>query len=103
MNKTKVRNIILKLYSDNPQIVNDEAALLAAVWRFCGWDDNKSLEENVKYLPRGESVARRRRDLHIEGLIKYSDEAMDERFEAFARERELNTPKSAISWLREEN
>ena len=98
MNKQKVRNVILELYNQDSSIVNDEVRLLEQVWVKLGWREDRSLYDNMSRLPRAESVARRRRELYNEGLIKYSDEALEQRTKAFNSEREYQAPK-AVSWL----
>lgn len=97
MNREKIRSVILDLYHENKSIVNDEVRLLEQVWLRLGWSHNRSLYENLCSLPRPESISRRRRELHQEGLIEYSAKADKERYEAFKNERE----SAAISWLKD--
>ena len=95
--RQKIRNTILALYKENPEIVNDDTLLLERVWLALGWDENRSLYDNLSRLPRPESITRRRRELFNEGLIVYSEKADKDRIEAFKNEREAQS--KAVSWL----
>lgn len=92
MNANKMQQLVLAAIRRNPGVENDDAALIAAVWRIKGWDDGVSLEDNIRRMPRPESITRRRRELHNMGLITYSDEANESRTEAFINERDLASP-----------
>lgn len=96
MNKEKIRNTILRLYEYDPDIVNDRTKLLAKVWREFGWNNLYSLETNLSRVPSAESVSRRLRDLHQEGLIKYSDDELERRTDAFNNEREAHSSNEAV-------
>lgn len=102
MNRERIRSLILELYEAAPIIVNDEAVLLGAVWRKCGWNNSTSLEVNLALLPRPESISRRRRELYNEGLIKYSKDAESVRMEAMENEQEMAAPAKAIPWMRDD-
>lgn len=97
MNKAKLQQTILLLYNEDRTIVNDEVRLLEQVWLKYGWDENKSLYDNMVRMPRAESVARRRRELHQLGLIEYSDDALKLRTDAY--NNEIQEHRSAVSWL----
>lgn len=90
MKLSKLQNDVYKVIKSNPGVQNDDAALVAAVWREKGWIDNRPLEDNIRVMPRSESITRRRRELHQMGLISYSQEADKTREEAFKNERELH-------------
>lgn len=96
MDKAKVRRIILSIYADSPELVNHRTALLAAVWRDCGWNNNKSLEDNLEAMPSAETVSRRLRELHQEGLVSYTEKELERRTEAFTHEIEQH---SAFKWF----
>ena len=97
MNKNKIRNIILKLYAEDKNVVNDDVILLERVWIECGWSNSRSLYDNLSRMPRSESITRRRRELYNEGLIQYSDNALEARTEAYKSERDYQS--KAVSWL----
>jgi hypothetical protein len=86
-NLAGLRAIVYNAIRNYPGIENDEAALVAAVWRIQGWSDENTLEENLKRVAHAESISRRRRELHEMGLITYSDKAQKMREEAFKAER----------------
>lgn len=87
MNKQKMLDMVVSVCNEVPEAKNDDALLVSEVWRRLGWDNSQSLYANMKRLPRGESITRRRRQAHLMGLITYSDEADAVRFEAYERER----------------
>ena len=88
MNITKKLKLVYDVIKANPGVQNDNAKLVAAVWRYENWNDNDSLEDNIRRVTRGETITRRCRDLHSMGLIKYSTESDNERMEAFKSERD---------------
>lgn len=75
----------------NPGVQNNDADLVAAVWRHEGWDDRLSLENNIARVTRSETITRRRRQLHETGLITYSKDALGTRKEAFTNERHAHS------------
>lgn len=93
VNKGKMKEIVIQAYHTDPNIVNDDALLLAYVWGRFGWVHEASLEENLRRMPQAESITRARRKAHEEGLIKYSKEADTKRMEAFKENREYYSPK----------
>lgn len=82
------RDVILKLYEDDPDICNDEGKLFQAVAREKGV--NISLEL-IRMLPNWDDVQRRRRELHEEGKIKYSEQAERKRYKRFIEERDKHS------------
>lgn len=91
MNLTKKRQLVLNVINANPGCQNDAADLIAAVWRTEGWNDARSLEDNLRKVTRPETITRRCRELHEAGLITYSKEANDIRMEAFTNERDAHS------------
>jgi hypothetical protein len=87
MKLNRLQRLVYNAIQNYPGIQNDEAALVAAVWRIQGWSDENTLEENLKRVAHAESIARRRRELAEMGLITYSDQAQKMREEAFKAER----------------
>jgi hypothetical protein len=82
---------VYRLIQENDGIQNDDADLVAAFWRQEGWSDNRSLEENIRRVTRGETICRRRRELHDMGLITYSPEALKSRTVAFRNEQNTHS------------
>lgn len=88
MKLSKLQTIVYEAIKAQPGVQNDDAKLVAAVWRRQKWDDGVALEDNIARVARAESITRRRRELHVMGLIEYSDAAQDERMDAFKNERD---------------
>lgn len=82
-----MEQVILKLYRNDKSIVNDDKRLLAQVWYEYGWNDDKTLYENLKRMPSSETITRARRKLHQDGLIQYSKYADNRRYELFKDHR----------------
>jgi len=91
MNITAKQALVLKVIEANPGVQNNDADLIAAVWRYENWNDNRSLEENISRVTRSETITRRRRELFNLGLIEYSNPAQKARMEAMRAEQEAHT------------
>lgn len=63
MNRRKIKDAILVAYGRDPDVVNDSADLIPAVWEIIGWDHSKDLRANMHVLPRTESIMRCKREL----------------------------------------
>ena len=98
MNINKKQALVYRVIQNNPGVQNNDASLIAAVWRTEGWDDSKSLEENIAHVTRSETITRRRRELYNMGLIKYSTDAKEDREEAYLSERDNASDYKAVSW-----
>jgi hypothetical protein len=98
VNISKKEALVYRVIQNNPGVQNNDADLIAAVWRAENWDDNDTLENNIAKVTRSETITRRRRQLHEKGLIKYSKEAMQEREEAFINERDNASDFGDIQW-----
>lgn len=101
MNISKKQRLVYEVIKANPGVQNNDADLIAAVWRHEGWNDARGLEQNLMGVSRPETITRRRRELHEMGLITYSKDATEERFEAFKSERDGHSdfvPGKAVSW-----
>jgi len=99
MNISKKQELVLKVIQENPGCQNNDADLIAAVWKREGFENmyiNNGLEYAINHVTRSETITRRRRELHEAGLIEYSEKALDERTEAFKNERDTH---SAVGWL----
>lgn len=99
MSKNTIDAVILKLYKEDPNVVNSEPILLDRVFHEFGWNENKSLYDNLCRMPRAESVTRRRRVLHEKGEIVYSPEADKMREMAFREARDEYGKHKAVSWM----
>lgn len=96
MNISKKQKLVYDVIKLNPGVQNNDAQLIAAVWRYEGWNDSISLEDNIRRVTRPGTITRRRRDLHDLGLITYSKDADKTRYDAFKNERNEH---SCVSWL----
>lgn len=97
MNITDKQQLVLAAIKEFPEAVNDDALLFSIIWQKEGWSDDKSLYDNLKYVTRPETIARRRRELHQMGLLNYSESSDQLRKEAF--NNEVNNHTEAVSWL----
>lgn len=98
MSINKKQALVLSVIRSNPSLANNDAELIAAVWRKEGWNDNLSLEANIKRVTRSETITRARRKLHEDGHIKYSVKADAERREAFVNARQQFS-KQTFNWF----
>lgn len=85
---SRVEDLILQAYATDPKVVDHDWYLIGAMWKLDGWDDGKSLFENLKVAIQAESITRARRKLHEDGKIKYSDEAEERRYEQYKEKTE---------------
>lgn len=92
----KKQRLVYEVIQEFPDAANNEVLLLEQVWLREGWNENRSLYDNLSRVSRPETLSRRRRELYNMGLINYSDNALNEREEAFRNERER--PK-AVAWM----
>lgn len=91
MKLNKAQQLVYKVIQLNPGVQNDDADLVAAVWRSQGWSDARGLEQNIAGVMRSETITRRRRELFNMGLIEYSPEALKSRTEAFKQEQNTHS------------
>lgn len=83
-------NIIAKIrraYFKNNKVADDDALLLNEVWKASGWDNSKTLLQNLRAMPSPETIRRTRQKLVAEGLIKPSATATDRRYATWKRVR----------------
>jgi len=95
MRLSKMQQMVYDVIKENPGVQNNDAKLVAAVWRKYGWSDHAPLEENINRVARSETITRRRRELHEMGFITYSKEADETREHAYLKEKN----NKAIPWL----
>lgn len=101
MNITKKQKLVLAAIEKNPAAVEDDALLIATVWKMEGFSPNRDLYDNLRRLTRAETITRRRRELYNMGLIEYSAEAQMKRMNAFKNERDMHsdyTPAVHVSF-----
>lgn len=83
MSKETIKKIILDLYEEDNDIVNDRTKVLASVWRELGWSGFKSLERNLINTPSAESITRSLRGLISTGKVKLSAQEANRRFGSY--------------------
>lgn len=81
VNTDKMRNRILELVKKDPRVINDDKLLIAAIWWYEGWKDEK-LYENLQKVSTPGTITRTRRKLVEEGLIKPNVKAQQARGDA---------------------
>lgn len=87
INSENVRAKIRRAYYKNNKVADDEALLLNEVWKASGWDNSKTLLQNLRAMPSPETIRRTRQKLVAEGLIKPSATATDRRYATWKRVR----------------
>lgn len=87
INSDNIRAKIRKAYYKNNKVADDDALLLNEVWKASGWDNNKTLLQNLRAMPSPETIRRTRQKLVAEGLIKPSATATDRRYATWKRVR----------------
>ena len=87
INSKDMRAVVRKAYFKNSKVADDDALLLAEVWKAFGWDKSKSLLQNLRNMPSPETITRTRRKLITEGLIKPSMSATERRYKSFKQAR----------------
>lgn len=90
MDISKKQRLVLRVIRMNPGIQNNDAQLIAAVWRYEGWNDDFSLEYNLSRVTRPDTITRRRRELYNMGLIDYSESKVKEAMEAYKNEKDFH-------------
>jgi len=85
---SKNEQLVLQAYRLDPNCVNSDKNLIPTVWTIQGWDYDKSLYANFANVANPESITRARRSLHERGLIKYSKEAEEKRYEQYKEKTE---------------
>ena len=87
INSDNIRAKIRKAYYRNNKVADDDALLLNEVWKASGWDNSKTLLQNLRAMPSPETIRRTRQKLVAEGLIKPSATATDRRYATWKRVR----------------
>lgn len=87
INSDNIRAKIRRAYYKNNKVADDYALLLNEVWKASGWDNSKTLLQNLRAMPSPETIRRTRQKLAAEGLIKPSASATDRRYSSWKRVR----------------
>lgn len=87
INSKDMRAVVRKAYSKNEKVADDDALLISEVWKEYGWDNGKTLLQNLRSMPHPETITRTRRKLIAEGLIVPSMDATERRYKSFKNAR----------------
>lgn len=87
INSENVRAKIRRAYYKNNKVADDDTLLLNEVWKASGWDNSKTLLQNLRAMPSPETIRRTRQKLVAEGLITPSATATDRRYNSWRRAR----------------
>ena len=86
---TPLQKRILGIIQDSPRAANDDPMLIDLYYhQYDGWDDDKSLYENLCRASPPGSLTRARRKLHEFGLIVYTKDTEEARYEEFKKYKE---------------
>lgn len=86
--KSTLKNLVVKICNEDQRAANNDKILIEQVWLHEGWSYARSLHDNLARVSMPESITRRRREAHLEGLINYSEESDAMRYAAFKNERD---------------
>lgn len=86
INEKPMRDRIVALVRNNPDLANDDKRLIAAIWYLEGWRD-VDLYANLKKVSSPETIRRTRAKLVEEGLIKPSKEVQESRYQEYKQAR----------------
>lgn len=87
INSENIRAKVRRAYYKNNKVADDDALLLNEVWKSSGWDNSKTLLQNLRAMPSPETIRRTRQKLVAEELIKPSATATDRRYNSWKRAR----------------
>lgn len=86
INEKPMRDRIVALVRNNPDLANDDKRLIAAIWYLEGWRD-ADLYANLKKVSSPETIRRTRAKLVEEGIIKPSKEVQEFRYQEYKQAR----------------
>lgn len=87
INSENIRAKVRRAYYKNNKVADDDALLLNEVWKSSGWDNSKTLLQNLRVMPSPETIRRTRQKLVADGLIKPSATATDRRYNSWKKAR----------------
>ena len=83
VNTSYMRNKIIRLCKERPELANDDLALMAAIWIEEGWYEQLTLLQNLHRVSNPETIRRTRQKLQAEGLISSNTDTTEKRYEDF--------------------
>ena len=87
INTKNIRNKILSIAREYPEVADDDKLLIAKIWTDEGWDICNSLYQNLLKVSSPETIRRTRQKLVEEGALKPSEKATERRYEEFKQAR----------------
>ena len=87
INTENIRNKIQRAYYKNAKVADDDALLLNEVWKASGWDNKKTLLQNLRSMPSPETIRRTRQKMVSEGIIKPSMSTIERRYASWKQTR----------------
>lgn len=87
INSRNIRVKIERAYARDRKVADDDMLLLAEVWGESGWDNSKSLIDNLRNMPSPETIRRTRQKMVEEGAIRPSLSATERRYKNFKSTR----------------
>ena len=87
INSENIRNKIQRAYYKNSKVADDDVLLLNEVWKASGWDNSKTLLQNLRNMPSPETIRRTRQKMVSDGIIKPSMSAIERRYASWKRVR----------------
>lgn len=87
INSENIRNKIQRAYYKNARVADDDTLLLNEVWKASGWDNSKTLLQNLRNMPSPETIRRTRQKMVSEGIIKPSMSAIERRYASWKKTR----------------
>lgn len=87
INSENIRNKIQRAYYKNARVADDDTLLLNEVWKASGWDNSKTLLQNLRNMPSPETIRRTRQKMVSEGIITPSMSAIERRYASWKKTR----------------
>ncbi len=87
INSHIMRNTILKLYREMPEVADSDKLLIAKIWEMEGWDPEQSVYNNLRQVSSPETIRRTRQKMVQEGLIEPSQTVTERRYQEFKKAR----------------
>lgn len=83
VNTKDMRSKVLKCVAAYPKAADDDKLLISLIWIDEGWDNDRSLLQNLKSVSSPETIRRTRQKLQQEGLIMPTSKTIEARYRDF--------------------
>lgn len=91
--------LVYNIIKQHPITANNDMELIVQVWYEEGWNDNKTLRQNLSHVSPASSITKARRDLHRGGYIRYNKSAEEHRYKKFKQIRDELSDQSFLKRL----